>query len=216
MLLTTKEQQEINGLARQFETDTGTQVVAAIVGKADDYPDIPWKAFALGTGLAALAVVADEYLWPDWASIHGPLLDVAAVLAAGVLCSLAAGYVPWFARLFLDRERAATEVRQYAEGVFLQRELFRTRERVGILILVCRFERKVYILPDTGIAPYLPRAGLDAVIAAMTPQLAQWQPVAAFRAGFEALAATLAQQDVHPRHHGNELPDGAVVEAGSA
>lgn len=216
MLLTAQEQQEINALARQFEADTGAQAVAAIVGKADDYPDIPWKAFALGTGLAALAVVADEYLAPDWASIHGPLLDVAVVLASGVLCSLAAIYLPGFARLFLDRERAATEVRQYAEGVYLQRELFRTRDRVGILILVCRFERKVYILPDAGIAPCLQRTDLDAAITAMTPQLAQWEPVAAFRAGFATLAATLARQGFRPRDHGNELPDGTVVEAGSA
>ena len=60
MLPNSKEQQEINELARQFERVTGAQVVAAVVGKADDYPDIPWRAFALGAGLAALAVVG---LW---------------------------------------------------------------------------------------------------------------------------------------------------------
>ena len=47
MLPNTKEQQEINELAQQFERATGAQVVAAVVGKADDYPDIPWRAFAL-------------------------------------------------------------------------------------------------------------------------------------------------------------------------
>ena len=216
MLLTTKEQQEINGLAQQFEAATGAQAVAAVVGKADDYPDIQWKAFALGAGLAALAVVADEFINPDWASLHGPLRDVATILGAGVLCALVVSYVPALARFFLSRERAATEVRQYAEGVFLQRELFRTQERVGMLILVCRFERKVYILPDTGIGQYLTRTDLDTAIAAMTPQLAQWQPVAAFRAGFAALAAVLARKNFRPQTHGNELQDGAVVEEGSS
>lgn len=216
MLLSAKDQQEINELAQQFEAATGAQAVAAVVGKADDYPDIPWKAFALGAGLAALAVVMDEFIHPDWASIHTPVRDVALILAAGVLCAVVALYVPLFARFFLDRERAAGEIRQHAQGIFLQREVFRTAERVGILIMVCRFERKVYILPDSGISKHLARGELAPVIAAMTPHLAQWQPVDAFRAGFDMLKALLARKGIHPQSHGNELQDGAVVEEGSS
>lgn len=216
MLLNTKEQQEINGLAQQFETLTGAQTVAAVVGKADDYPDIPWKAFALGAGMAALVVVADEFIRPDWASIHSPLRDVALILAVGVLSAVVAAHVPALARLLLSREHAAAEVQQYAEGMFLQREMFRTTERVGVLILVCRFERKVFILPDTGIAHYLAREDLDAAIAAMAPHLAQWRPNEAFRAGYDALAAVLARKGFRPQTRGNELQDGAVVETGAS
>jgi putative membrane protein len=216
MLPNSKEQQEINELARQFERVTGAQVVAAVVGKADDYPDIPWRAFALGAGLAALAVVLDEFISPDWASIHTPLRDVAAILAAGVLCALAAIFNPRFARLFLNRGRAAGEVRQYAQGLFLQREMFRTAERSGLLIMVCRFERKVYILPDTGISRQLTRGDLTPVIAAMAPHLADWRPVEAFRAGLDGMAALLARKNIRFTAHGNELQDGAVVEEGAS
>ena len=215
MVLTEQERQEINELAQQFEAATGAQAVAAIVGKADEYPDIPWKAFALGAALAALAVVADEFIQPDWASIHTPLRDVAAILAAGVLCSVAAMAIPAFGRLFLNRERARGEVRQYAQGIFLQREVFKTTGRVGILMLVARFERRVVILPDSGIARHVSARELDEVIAAMAPQLAQAQPVQAFRAGFDALAALLKRKGVQLARHGNELADGAVVEEGA-
>ena len=126
MLPSDKEQQEINELAQQFERATGAQAVAAVVGKADAYPDIPWKAFALGAGLAALAVVLDALLRPGWAGIHTPVRDVLAILAAGVSCALAAACLPRFARLFLHRGRAAAEVRQHAQGLFLQRELIET------------------------------------------------------------------------------------------
>ncbi len=216
MRLNTQEQQEINALARQFEQTSGAQAVAAVVGKADDYPDIPWKAFALGVSLAALAVVADEFINPDWASIHTPVRDAALILATGILTAVLSMYVAVFARLFLDRARVADEIRQYAQGMFLQRELFRTRERVGILILVCRFERKVFILPDSGISRHLAPGEIDAVIAVMAPPLAQWQPVHAFRAGFDALTALLASKPFQPQRHGNELPDGTVVEEGSS
>ena len=67
---------------------------------------------------------------------------------------LASVYVPAFARLFLRDSRATLEVSQYAKVQFLERELFATPERTAILVLVSLLERRVVILPDTG----LPRA----------------------------------------------------------
>lgn len=215
MVLTEQERQQINELARQFEATTGAQVVAAVVGKADEYPDIPWKAFALGAALAAMAVVADEFIHPDWASIHTPLRDVAAILVAGVLCCVAAMAIPAFGRLFLNRDRARGEVRQYAQGVYLQREVYATAERTGILILVARFERRIVILPDRGITRHVSTGELNEVIALMGTHLASGQPVEAFRAGLGALAALLSKKGVHFAGHGNELEDGAVVEEGA-
>ena len=212
MVLTAQERQEINELAQQFEATSGAQVVAAVVGKADDYPDIPWKAFALGAALAAMAVVADEFIHPDWASIHTPLRDVAAILVAGVLCCVMATAIPAFGRLFLNRDRARGEVRQYAQSLFLQREMFATTGRAGLLILVARFERRIVILPDSGIARHVSARELDDIIAAMAPHLATSQPVQAFRVGFEAFSALLKQKGVQLARHGNELADGTVVE----
>ena len=84
-----------------------------------------------------------------------------------------------------------------------------------MLVLVARFERRVVILPDSGIARHLTSRELDTVIAAMAPHLAQGQAVAAFREGFAALAALLAQKGVAFARHGNEIADDAVVEEGA-
>ena len=219
MALTAQEQQEINDLAQQFEAATGAQAVAAVVGKADEYPDIPWKAFALGAALAALAVVADALIRPHWASFHTPLRDVAAILATGVLCGVAAMAIPSFGRLFLNRGRARGEARQYAQDFFLRREVFATAGRVGILILVARFERRIVILPDSGIARHVSARELNDIIAVMAPHLANAQPVQAFRTGFDALAALLKQKGVQLgvqlARNGNELADDVVVEEGA-
>jgi succinate dehydrogenase hydrophobic anchor subunit len=37
---------------------TGVRVVAAEIGKADTYEDLPWKAFALSVAIALTTVVA--------------------------------------------------------------------------------------------------------------------------------------------------------------
>jgi putative membrane protein len=214
MLPGKEEQQKINDLACEFEAATGAQALAAVVGKADSYPEIPWKAFALGAALAALVVVADELFMPDWASIHAPILDVAAILVSGSLACAAAMVWPALGRTLLNAERAGMEVRQYAEGLFLRREVFRTQARTGVLILIATFERRVSIQLDTGIAQHYTREDIAAVIEAMTPDVRAGRLSQAFGAGFKGLAGRLAAKGVKLQSHGNELADGAIVEEG--
>lgn len=75
--------------------------------------------------------------------------------------------------------------------MFLERELFRTRQRTGILLLVCRFEHAVVILSDEGIRNRANDAEFDRVIAHMTPLLARGETAAALRDGLQALKARL-------------------------
>jgi hypothetical protein len=60
-------------------------------------------------------------------------------------------------------------VRQYAESLFLKREVFATAERTGILLFVSLFEGQAVLLPDRGLAG--PRPG-DAVGSSGGPMVA--------------------------------------------
>ena len=42
------------------------QLVTAVIGKADSYVELPWKAFALGAALAGLVLVVADALSPRW------------------------------------------------------------------------------------------------------------------------------------------------------
>ncbi len=66
---------------------TGVRVVAAQIGKADTYEELPWKAFALGASLAAMAVVG---------AAHQNVRPAIIILAAGALAALLAIFVPAF------------------------------------------------------------------------------------------------------------------------
>ncbi len=149
-----------------IEAATGVEVVAAVIGKADAYPELPWTAFAVGASLAAFATVVADTLRPDWAMVPATLLAAVTILGVGAVCALAAVFIPAFARLFLRAPRREVEVRQYARSLFLERELFRTRERTGILILVSLFERRIELLPDTGFAAAVTTADWDQVVRA--------------------------------------------------
>lgn len=56
MTVTEDEQQQITAQVRRFDVETGIEALA-VIGRADHYPETPWKAYALGTAIGALLVV---------------------------------------------------------------------------------------------------------------------------------------------------------------
>ncbi len=215
MPLSEKEQQEINTLVGRFEADTGIQAVAAIVERSDAYPELPWKAYAIGSALGALAVVLYPHPLTDWSGATSIAFHAMAILGSGALLA-AASLVPAIGRPLLDRVRAEGEARQRAATLFLEREIFRTSTRRAVLLLVSRFERVVVVLPDTGLARYAPVAELDRVAAAMRAALLRGGEAAAFGAGLDNLRKVLeAHAYVASAPGANEIDDGIVMEKGA-
>jgi putative membrane protein len=215
MPLSEKEQQQINTLVARFEADTGIQTVAAVIGKADAYPEIPWKAYALGSALGTLALALDPGVFPQWAQTHLAGFHAMVILGTGAVSSIAAAFMPPIGRLFLNHLRAQGEARQYAQALFLERELFRTADRCGVLVLVSQYERAVVILPDSGLAKACSAGQLERAVATMRPLLARGQTGAAFEAGFNSLKTQLvAAGSALNRSANNELADAVVVEPG--
>jgi len=213
MYLTEEEARLVEARAAELERHAGVQVVAVVVGRADAYPEIPWKAFALGTAAALLAAFVAAMLRPGWTGAELSTLEAALVLCAGGAAALAAAYVPPFARLFLDRDRADAEVRQYADAMFLARGLHGTTGRVGILLLVSLFEREVAIRCDQGVTARVPDAELQPVIAAMAPPLRRGAVAHALLEGLAELERRLRMRGF-PKGGPDEIADELVQEKG--
>jgi putative membrane protein len=215
MILTPAEANAIEARVGEVEATTGAQVVAAIVGKSNTYPQLPWKAFALGAAAAGFGVVLADWLRPDWTIGYAALLHAIAILGAGAGCALLVVFVPAFARLFLRPPRRDREVRRHAESLFLKRELFRTRDRNGVLLLVSLFERKVEILPDVGFRERVSAAEWNRTIARMLPLLRARRPAEAIQEGLAAIEALLTAKgfSAQPRER-NELPDRPIEKRG--
>ena len=196
-----------------LERARGVEVVTVAVARADHYPEIPWRAGALAASIAALVVAIGDVLRPDWATSTTLLLALAAVLLSGAGAALATMVVRPFARLFLSRLRAEAETRQYAHAYFLDRQLFRTRRRNGILILVARFEHRVELVADIGFDGRVAADEWGSVIAPMVPLLREGRAEDAMIAGLDALDVLLASRDFAGGGGANELPD-ATVEIG--
>jgi putative membrane protein len=212
--LTEQERQTLDRRIADAEKRTGVQIVLAVVERSDVYTELPWKAFALATAGAGFAVTVLDLLRPGWHSSAAVLIAVTATLITGAVCALACVSLPGFARLFLDAHRAEVETRQYAESLFLSHEVFATRGRTGILLLVSLFERQIIMLPDTGISKRLSREASQGIITRMTSLLASGQVAIAFEAGLAGLEEVLGATAPSVAQE-NELPNAIVEEKGS-
>ena len=184
-VLTDQERIELDRRVADAEKRTGAQIVLAVVKRSDTYAELPWKAFALGAAVAGPGTVLFDLLRPGWHTSFAVLLAVVATLATGAACALLCVALPQFARFFLEGHRAEVEVRQYAQSFFLSREVFATRGRTGVLLLVSMFERQVVLLPDTGLDKRLGRKAMHDIVSRMTAVLATGQVSSALEKGLQ-------------------------------
>lgn len=180
------DRERLEKRASLLEGRTGVQVVVAVTPRSDAYPEIPWKAFALGVAVSSPAAV----WWADAAGL-AVLAPLAAVLAAGLVLALAAVFVPSIGRLLVGSGRAEREARQHAGDIFLERELFRTRERDGILLLASLYERRLVLLADARVRATLGPEELARPVAAAIPLLSRGRTAEGLLAALEELEAAL-------------------------
>lgn len=210
MPMTEQDRTSIATRVGELEARTGTQVVTAVVGKSDSYPEAPWKAFALGAGAAAMACVFCQLAAGGWAVDTSQTGHVLVILGSGAFLALLAILCLPFARLFVDRTRRDVEVTQFAQSLYFRRGLDRTRGRVGILLLVSLFERKVVILADEGFDGRVGAPDWHALTGRITLLLRHRTTAIALRAGLEAMEAMLLERGFSGPGLANELPDAVL------
>lgn len=193
------------------EEQLRSQIVLATVIRSDSYSEIPWKAFALGVSVSGLLALSGNLLFPGWIQGMAVLIAVVAMLATGAALALLTIFLPAFARLFLNDSRAETETRQYAESLFLSRQLFLTKHRTGILLLISLFEKKVVIIPDKGICDHVSNVEIQRIITLMKAPLEKNE----YRRSME-IAVDELTRIIEPltADTGDELPNKIIEERG--
>ncbi len=209
MHLTEQERNSLVELVAQAESLTGAQLVTVVVGKSDSYDEAPWKAFALGAALAALAVAVA--LPRGWEVAVSTAHAAAIILGFGAAMALLTALLPWFARLFIERERREIEVAQFARSMFSSRGLGRTRGRLGVLILISLLERRATIVADDGFDGRVSPEDWQQVVARMTFLLRRRRPAGALRSGVQALQALLLEHGfLGPEELADLLPNAPI------
>jgi putative membrane protein len=203
-MLSETDRVHLDKLIAEAESQTRAEIVMATVNRSDSYAEIPWKAFAFGISFAGFTVFLLDLLVLSRVTDAMIFFSVAAILASGAIFVMLTLFIPGFARLFLAENRKETETLQYAESLFLSRELFSTAGRRGILLLVSQFERQVVILPDKGVRDRLTNAVMKNIISGMRQHLRQNDVRKALETGLEELVSKLSTS-ASSRDDKNEL-----------
>jgi putative membrane protein len=136
------------------ETRTGGEIVPYIVERVIDHAEARWRGAALGAmGLALLAGVvhALEGFWGG----HGVWWITLPALTGGGIGYVAAGFDAVGRRL-LPQDQIERAVRLRAEAAFLEEEVFNTRDRTGVLVMLALAEHQAVIIGDEGINRAVP------------------------------------------------------------
>lgn len=205
MKLNETDKSEIRRVTRLLEERTGIQVLAVVTGKSDNYPEIPWRAFSMGTALATLGLITSAALSPVW-SRSSSMLPMIAPLGAGLVLAIASIFVHPIARLFLGKEREKEETKQYAQSLFLERGLSRTGSRIAVLMLVSQFEKRGVITADAGILDRIPVGKLEEIGEQMSVELTRGGAFRGLATGLEGLEKILLGHGFAAAGGRNEIP----------
>ena len=194
----------IAAAVREVEARSAGEIVPYAVERSDHYARALWTAATLGALGGALAAALIRWAGDFWG---GPVaLWIALPPATGAALGwLAALVFPALRRLLVPPEALAERVRQRAAEAFVDEEVFRTRDRTGILIFVSLFERHVVVRADRGLDGVVTPREWEEVVAGIAAGMRRGQPGPALAEGIRRCASLADRFPARPDDR-DELP----------
>jgi putative membrane protein len=194
----------IEAAVREVEAQSAGEIVPYAVERSDRYARALWSAATLGALGASLTAALAHWAGDVWL---GPVvLWIALPPATGAALGwLAALVVPALRRALVSADVLAERVHQRATQAFVEEEVFRTRDRTGILIFVSLFERRVVVLADRGLDERAAAREWEDVVAGIVAGIRRGQPGPALAAGIRRCAILTARLPAKPDDR-DELP----------
>lgn len=163
-MFTESELERIAEAVRETELTTSGEIVPYFIARSDRYEEAVWRGAGL-TALLVLIVFASLHFFTDlWIPIDSVELALLTIGAAGVGTVLVAS-VPPLKRFFAGQELIDHRVALRAADAFIAEEVFKTRDRTGILVFMSLEEHKVLVVGDRGINAKVERSEWEDVVA---------------------------------------------------
>ena len=204
---TNQQKQAIKEAVQEAETKTAGEIVPFFIQSADDYEESNVRA-ALVFGILTLALMAGlSFSWslpfvitPWEVSIGG--------IVAGLFGYLLSRFIEPIKKLFTSKEQMIEKVEIRASQAFLNDEVFNTKDRTGILILISHFEHMVKVLGDSGINAKVKKEDWQEVVDLIITGIKSNDPTTGIVNGIKKCGDLLQSSGVDkPEGNPNELSD---------
>jgi putative membrane protein len=208
-LFSEQDRQRLAEAVKAAEKTTSGEIVPYIVGQSDTYPEALWRAGSL-VGLLILCLFSVLYLATDLWLPYG-IAEVAAFVIAGFgLAVLVMALVPSLRLLLVPGSMLTQRVEERASMAFLDEEVFKTRERTGILLFVSLLERRVRVLGDSGINAHVRQEEWDDVVATIVAGMKSGKPADALIEAIGKCGALLEKRGVDIRPDDTDELDNTI------
>ncbi|HWM90284.1 MAG TPA: hypothetical protein VN493_05910 [Thermoanaerobaculia bacterium] len=165
----------IRAAIAEAEGKTSGEIVPYFVEESDAYPSALWEGTALGAFAGPLVAEAIYFFGNFWGGML-PLWIALPAAAGGALGFLLAAYVPAVKRWLAGPDLLDLRTRQRAEMAFLEQEVFRTRDRTGILLFLSLFEHRVVVIGDSGINQKVEPGQWDGIVRTVVAGIRSGRP----------------------------------------
>ena len=205
-----KQKQDIEKAVQNLETETSGEMVPYIVPASDNYIEgILYSIISFFTlGLILVAGASLAWLLPSGITIIQILIFLVIMMIIGFGLSY---LMPAFRIQMVSGLTQDHRVMQRAEEAFLEREIFNTGRRIGILLFISELEKKVLILADSGISRLVPNEEWQQIVDDLIEYIKKKKTAEGIVRAIDQCAALLVKHGVeNDESAGNQLPDGLV------
>jgi putative membrane protein len=198
----------VRAAVEEAERESGAELVPVLAAASDPYPVADARAAAAGAlfGGAAAPWLAGGFGWgaPAWLA--------AAAVVAGALAGRLLAELTVVRRALAGATELDRRVDAAAGAEFLRQEVFRTRDRSGILIYISLFEHRVRVIADEGVYRAVPRPAWQELAAAVAADMRRRGAGEALLDAVRRAAALVVEHGPRRRDDDrNELPDAPVA-----
>ncbi len=143
------------------------EIVPVLVDRSGRYASTNYKAAIICASFAFIVlIILDRFAFSS--ASNALFYDPVFLFFVVALAGFAGGITPNFSepvkRVLAGRVRMDVNSRQRAEAAFLEEEVFRTRQRTGIMIFISFFEHEVVVLADKGINDVVDQSKWDEIV----------------------------------------------------
>ena len=212
--LTETELERIRDAVARAETRTSGEIVPYVVARSASYDVAIYRGSLILGAIACFAVFLVEVFpigsgW-SWLSL-GTSQTVMMIVGAGAIGAVIASMVHPVGRVLAGKAQLAHAVRQRALAAFVEKEVFKTRERTGIMLLVSLYERRIQVIGDSGINERVAEDAWAGIVNKIRDGIRSGDLADGMVAGIEMAGDLLEQSGVEIRPDDtNELADDVI------
>ncbi|MGB2869761.1 MAG: hypothetical protein WBD36_14990 [Bacteroidota bacterium] len=197
----------ISKAVKEAEKRTSGEIVPYFVPESDEYEEATWRA-AMLFGAVPLTIFGAIRLFSDAWSPVGILTVVITFFASSIAGAFLVRYIPPLKRFFAGRDLLHHRASLRASQAFVSEEVFKTRDRTGILLFLSFFERTVVVLGDSGIHAKVQQHEWDRIVEIIVRGMKSGRPANGLTDAIRMCGELLQRRGVRRKKSDvDELPD---------